>query len=79
MIALIAVSLSWRWVFIIFGLAGLIWAVCWFFIYNVPAKNRFVTNKEKEHIEESIALQEKIESRFSIDTDIPQSMTHVTV
>ncbi|MCK4830803.1 MBL fold metallo-hydrolase [bacterium] len=30
-------------------------------------------------IEESIALQDKIESRFSIDTDIPQSMTHVTV
>lgn len=56
LIALIAVSLSWRWVFIIFGLAGLIWAICWFFIYNVPAKSKLVTNKEKAHIEESIAL-----------------------
>jgi metallo-beta-lactamase family protein len=30
-------------------------------------------------IEESLALQKKITSRFSIDTDIPQSMTHVSV
>lgn len=30
-------------------------------------------------IEESTALQEKIEARFSIDTDIPQSMTRVSV
>jgi len=30
-------------------------------------------------IEESLALQQKIEARFSIDTDIPQSMTHVSV
>ena len=30
-------------------------------------------------IEESIALQQKIESRFSIDADIPQSMTRVSV
>lgn len=56
LIALIAVSLSWRWVFIIFGLAGLIWATCWFFIYNVPAKSKYVTNEEKTHIEDSIAL-----------------------
>lgn len=58
LIALIAVSLSWRWVFIIFGLAGLIWALCWFFIYNVPARNKFITEKEKKHIEESIDLSE---------------------
>lgn len=56
MIALIAVSLSWRWVFIIFGLAGLIWAVFWFFIYNVPAKSKLVAKKEKEQIEASFAL-----------------------
>lgn len=30
-------------------------------------------------IEESIALQDKIESRFSINTDIPQSMTRVQI
>lgn len=56
LIALIAVSLSWRWVFIIFGMAGLVWALCWYFIYNVPAKNKFITNEEKKHIEESIGL-----------------------
>ncbi|HUX56925.1 MAG TPA: MFS transporter [Bacteroidales bacterium] len=56
LIALIAVSLSWRWVFIIFGLAGLIWVFIWYFIYNVPAKSKFVTNKEKEYIGETIAL-----------------------
>jgi metallo-beta-lactamase family protein len=30
-------------------------------------------------VEASSALQDKIESRFSLDVDIPQSMTHVTV
>lgn len=62
LIALIAVSLSWRWVFIIFGLAGLIWAICWVFIYNVPAKSKLVTDKEKTHIEEAIVLHKSKDS-----------------
>jgi ACS family hexuronate transporter-like MFS transporter len=53
LIALIAVSLSWRWVFIFFGLAGLFWAIIWFLVYNTPAKSGFVTHNEKEYIEGS--------------------------
>lgn len=71
LIALIALNLSWRWVFLIFGLAGLIWAICWFFIYNVPAKNRFVTEKEKLFLEQtnnngtnSISVKAKPEIRW---------------
>jgi len=55
LIALIAVNLSWRWVFIIFGLVGIIWAICWFFIYNIPARSRFITEKENKYLEESIS------------------------
>ncbi len=53
LIALIAVSLSWRWVFIIFGLGGIVWALAWFFIYNIPLKNKFVTEEEKKMIADS--------------------------
>lgn len=56
LIALIAVSMSWRWVFIIFGALGIIWAVAWYFIYNIPAKSRFVTTEEREYIETSQAV-----------------------
>lgn len=62
LIALIAVSLNWRWVFIIFGMAGLIWAICWYLIYNVPSKSKLVTSGEKRHIDESIALHKTTSS-----------------
>jgi ACS family hexuronate transporter-like MFS transporter len=70
LIALIAVSLSWRWVFIIFGTAGLIWALCWYFIYNVPAKNKFITDDEKKYIEESIS-QSKTDNKAVHEATIP--------
>ena len=56
LIALIALNLNWRWVFIIFGLAGLVWAVIWIFVYNVPARNKFVTEKEKNYLNESVTI-----------------------
>ncbi len=36
LLALIVVLLSWRWVFIISGCFGIIWAAYWFFNYHLP-------------------------------------------
>jgi ACS family hexuronate transporter-like MFS transporter len=50
LIAFIILSLNWRWAFIITGIAGLIWAIAWYKLYSVPAKNKFITVGEKEYI-----------------------------
>jgi ACS family hexuronate transporter-like MFS transporter len=51
LIAMIVLTLSWRWVFILTGLLGIVWAVVWYFIYEHPAKSKFVTPEEKLMIE----------------------------
>ena len=30
-------------------------AICWFYIYNIPARSRFITEKENKYLEESIS------------------------
>jgi len=47
-IATIILASSWKWVFFIPGLAGLILAVLWLLIYSTPEKCRFSTSEEKE-------------------------------
>ena len=47
LIALIVLSFSWRWVFILTGLAGLCWAGVWYFVYSHPTKSKFVAEREK--------------------------------
>ena len=53
LIALIVVSLSWRWVFLLTGLIGFVWAVAWYFLYEHPSKSKFITDEEKLMIETS--------------------------
>ena len=47
LIALIVVSLSWRWVFLLTGLIGFVWAVAWYFLYEHPSRSKFITPEEK--------------------------------
>jgi ACS family hexuronate transporter-like MFS transporter len=42
----ILLSFSWRWVFILTGLAGFVWAAIWFLFYNHPVKSKIITSKE---------------------------------
>lgn len=61
LIALIVVSLSWRWVFVLTGLIGFVWAVAWYFLYEHPSKSKFITPEEKLMIETSgnLVVEEK--------------------
>jgi ACS family hexuronate transporter-like MFS transporter len=54
LIAFIVVTLSWRWVFILTGLIGFIWALIWYFMYDHPNKSRVITSKEKILINSAI-------------------------
>ena len=51
LIAYIVLTLNWRWVFIITGAFGLIWAVLWLWLYNPPSKSQYVSEEEKHFIE----------------------------
>jgi ACS family hexuronate transporter-like MFS transporter len=53
LLALIVVLLSWRWVFIISGSFGIIWAVFWFFTYHLPHKHPKISEGEKALIQKS--------------------------
>jgi len=48
LIATIVLAASWKWVFFIPGIAGLILTTLWILIYTTPEKCRFTTSEEKE-------------------------------
>ena len=50
LIAQIATSLGWRWVFFITGAVGFVWAWIWLRYYQPPAKNRFLSAGERKLI-----------------------------
>ncbi|WP_411755501.1 MFS transporter [Serratia sp. (in: enterobacteria)] len=43
--------LSWHWVFIITGAIGIVWALIWHFVYQLPRKSKGVNNAELEYIQ----------------------------
>ncbi|MFB0518733.1 MAG: MFS transporter, partial [Acidobacteriota bacterium] len=50
LLALIVVLLSWRWVFIISGGVGLLWAVLWLLFYHLPKNHPNITEEESHLI-----------------------------
>jgi ACS family hexuronate transporter-like MFS transporter len=46
----IAQKWGWQWAFILTGLIGFIWLVCWFIIFEVPKKHKKLTAAEFEYI-----------------------------
>jgi ACS family hexuronate transporter-like MFS transporter len=50
LIALITMSMGWRYVFILTGAVGIIWAIFWIRIYRKPAKSRYVTTQEYDYL-----------------------------
>jgi MFS transporter, ACS family, hexuronate transporter len=51
LIAIIASTLGWRWVFYITGSAGILWALIWFGIYRRPEVSSLITTEELSMIE----------------------------
>lgn len=49
-VPLIAFSLGWQWAFIFAGIAGFIWLLFWFPLYNVPEKIKKLNEAEREYI-----------------------------
>lgn len=52
-IAVIVLTMNWRWTFIISGGIGLVWAVIWYIFYDLPSKSKYVSKEELELINET--------------------------
>src|SRR5207245_1453903 len=46
----VALTLGWRWAFVMAGLAGFVWLVLWIPFYEVPARSRRLGKGEFDHI-----------------------------
>jgi ACS family hexuronate transporter-like MFS transporter len=55
LIALIILTLNWRWIFFLTCALGIVWALIWWLFYNPPEKQRFITPEELERIQKSLA------------------------
>jgi MFS transporter, ACS family, hexuronate transporter len=49
-IPFIAYSLGWRWAFIFAGIAGFLWLLFWFPLYDIPEKRKRVSAEELDFI-----------------------------
>lgn len=62
LIAVIILTLDWRWVFFLTGTLGFAWAAGWWFFYDLPKKHKLITSAEQDHILGSIARGRTVES-----------------
>jgi MFS transporter, ACS family, hexuronate transporter len=49
-VPLIAATMGWRWAFIITGAIGFIWLLFWFWLYEIPAKQKRLSKQEYDFI-----------------------------
>jgi ACS family hexuronate transporter-like MFS transporter len=63
----IAVTLGWQWAFIIIGAVGFIWLIAWLLVYEIPARNRKLSEVEYAYIHQddiddlqTVAQEEKV-------------------
>ena len=66
-IAVIVLSLDWRWTFIIAGLIGLFWAVIWYIFYDIPSKSKYLSEQEHQLIINEKASQD---NRAAVEEDL---------
>ena len=51
-IPLLARAMSWEWAFIIIGVLGYVWMGLWVWLYDKPAKSKYVNNAELTYIDQ---------------------------
>ncbi len=49
-VPLIAEKLGWQWAFILTGAVGFIWLLFWFWLYEIPSKQKRLSKPEYEYI-----------------------------
>jgi MFS transporter, ACS family, aldohexuronate transporter len=59
----IAANMGWQWAFILTGGIGFIWLIFWFFIYEIPSKNKRLSPEEFEYINSDKDVQEPVDEK----------------
>lgn len=54
LVPVIALNWGWQWAFVLAGIAGFIWLLFWYPLYNVPEKIRILNEAEREHINSDV-------------------------
>lgn len=53
-------AVGWRWMFILEGLPAVVWAFFWWrLVEDVPAKAKWLTDREKQDLEDKLLLEQK--------------------
>lgn len=65
-IAVIAITLNWRWVFFLMGSAGVLWAVLWLRLYDLPSRSSLISANEQRYIQEHTSALEKKRGQRSV-------------
>ncbi len=70
----IVAAWGWQWAFILTGLIGFIWLICWFVFYEVPTKHKGISKNELVHI---FSDENEIESHkpVAISDELPNIST----
>jgi len=61
LLALIVITLGWRWVFILSGSVGIIWSIAWLLTYHTPSKHPRITEKEQEYIQKNLEEEKQMQ------------------
>jgi ACS family hexuronate transporter-like MFS transporter len=54
LIAGISVWFGWRWVFVITGIMGFVWAAAWLVLYQLPGRHRLITPAERDYLRDAL-------------------------
>lgn len=65
-IALIAITLNWRWVFFLMGSAGSLWAFGWLCLYNLPSRHLLISVEEQRFLCERTSARDETGKQKSI-------------
>ncbi len=58
LIALIILTLNWRWVFFLTGALGLVWASAWWWFYDLPQNHKLIAQEDREQMQKLLAPAE---------------------
>jgi ACS family hexuronate transporter-like MFS transporter len=64
LLAWLALTFGWRWVFFITGAAGFAWAAVWLCFYQTPDRSPRITDEERELIQSSLPARSLIGERI---------------
>jgi len=54
----IAVAFGWQWAFILTGAIGLLWLIFWFWLYEIPARQKRLSKAELDYIQSDSSAEE---------------------